>query len=142
MYTGTYDVQSVSGTAIAGGLELSCTFAEGSCAQSCILTVCRMENGKEESCMDIIIGREDTQTSGRIMNLQPGLYVVREVAEVESEGQVTIHNRRSVLELMITTSGLFKLHISGYAPYILLCRKPSYRWHIKFYIFHSNRHRY
>ena len=46
----TYDVQSVSGTsrAIPGGLELDCTFAEGSQAQSCILTVCRLENGMEE----------------------------------------------------------------------------------------------
>ena len=36
----TYDVQSVSGRAISGGLNLSCMFAEGLQAQICILTVC------------------------------------------------------------------------------------------------------
>ena len=101
----------MSGTAIAGGLELSCTFAEGSKAQSCILTVCKMENGAAVSCMNIAINREDPQTSGQITNLQPGLYVVREVAEVESKGRVTTLSRRDVLELMITTtSGMLKLH--------------------------------
>ena len=103
MYVDTYDVQSVSGTAIAGGLELSCIFAEGSHAQSCIVTVCRIDDGVEESYknMMITISRNDPQT---IIHLQPGLYTVREVAEVESDGQVTIHGRAdvTVLELVIT----------------------------------------
>ena len=53
--------------------------------------------------MNITINRdsEDPQTSVRITNLQPGLYVVREVAEVESDGQVTTLSRRNVLELII-----------------------------------------
>ena len=101
----TYDVQSVSGTAIAGGLELSCTFAEGSQAQSCILTIYRtmpLENGMEMFAMNITISRENPQTSGRVSNLELGEYVVREVAEVESDGQVTTHRRRDVLKLVIT----------------------------------------
>ena len=116
LFTGTYDVQSVSGTAIAGGLELSCTFAEGSHAQSCILTVCRMENySVAGSCMSININRdsEDPQTSVRIMNLQPGLCVVREVAEVESDGQITTLSRRNVLELIISPPPIVNSTIPG-----------------------------
>ena len=101
----TYDVQSVSGIAIAGGLELSCTFAEGSQAQSCTLTIYKtmsLENGMEIFIVNITIGRENPQISGRVSNLELGEYVVREVAEVESDGQVTIHKRRDVLKLVIT----------------------------------------
>ena len=103
--TDTYDVQSVSGTAIAGGLELSCTFAEGSQTQSCILTIYKtmsLENGMEMFTVNITISRENPQTSGRVSNLELGEYVVREVAEVESDGQVTTHRRRDVLKLVIT----------------------------------------
>ena len=93
----------MSGRAIAGGLELSCTFAERSQAQSCILTVYRVfENGMELFVANISISRVNPQTSGRVLNLEVGEYVVREVAEVESDGQVTIHRRRDVLELSIT----------------------------------------
>ena len=56
--------------------------------------------------MDIIINRDDPQISRRIMNLQPGLYVTREVVEVESDGQMTIIKRTNVLELMVTESPL------------------------------------
>ena len=52
--------------------------------------------------MNISISRVNSQTSGRVLNLAVGEYVVREVAEVESDGQVTIHGRRDVLELSIT----------------------------------------
>ena len=60
----TYDVQSVSGTAIAGGLELTCTFAEGSQAQHCILIIYRtLENGVGTFIANIIIlGRNAYQT--------------------------------------------------------------------------------
>ena len=103
----TYDVQSVSGTAIAGGLELSCIFAEGSQAQSCILTIYRILNSETRKSMEIFIAnvtisRENAQTSGQVLSLELGEYVVREVAEVESDGQVTIHRRRDVLSLVIT----------------------------------------
>ena len=124
----------MGGTAIAGGLELRCTFAEGSQAQSCILTVCRLESGALISCMNITINREDPQRSGQIMNLQPGLYVVREVAEVESDGRVTTLNRRDVLELMsllITTTsiipGMLKLCRYSNNHYFLF-RKPNNWW--------------
>ena len=101
----TYDVQSVSGIAIAGGLELSCMFAEGSQAQSCTLTIYKtmsLENGMEMFTVNITISRENPQTSGRVSNLELGEYVVREVAEVETDGQVTTHKRRDVLKLVIT----------------------------------------
>ena len=97
----TYDVQSVSGRAIPGGLNLSCTFVEGSQAQSCILTVC-IDGTRPEICRSINVSREDPQTSGHLIGLEPGLYTVREVAEIESDGQVTVHIRRDVLKLQIT----------------------------------------
>ena len=95
------------GSALADGLELSCIFAEGSQAQSCILKVCRVKNGTvvHVPCKNITISREDqAQPNGQLTNLQPGVYVVREVAEVESDGQVTIHRTKDVLELVITES--------------------------------------
>ena len=92
----------MNGTVLPGGLEFNCIFAEGSQAQSCILTVCRMENGIEESCMNITISREDNTESQQISNLQPGLYTVREVIEVENDGQLTIHRKKNVLELSVT----------------------------------------
>ena len=95
----------MSGRAIAGGLELSCTFAEGSQAQSCILTVCRMENSMEDCCRNLTINRESPQQSGQVTGLQPGLYTLRNVIEVESDGSKTIHERTNVLlQLNITES--------------------------------------
>ena len=92
----------MSGRAIPGGLELNCTFAEGSRAQSCILTVCRLENGMEECCMNLTIVRENLQQSGQLTGLQPGLYTVKNVTEVESNGSVTLHRRTDELQLTIT----------------------------------------
>ena len=97
----------MSGRDIANGLELNCTFAEGSHAQSCILTVCRMAIDITESCWNITISREDSQTSAQQTDLQPGVYVVRGVAEVESDGRITIHGRSDVLNLMITPATTF-----------------------------------
>ena len=96
----------MSGRAIADGLELSCTFAEGSQAQNCILTIYRtLENGME---LFISIIRENPQTSGRVLNLGVGEYVVREMAEVESDGQITIHRRRhNMLKLLVTEPAPF-----------------------------------
>ena len=94
----------MSGIVLPGGLELSCTFGEGSQSQSCILTVCRTENGITEFCKNITINREENIESGQINNLQPGLYTVREVAEVENNGQLTIHRKKNVLELRVTES--------------------------------------
>ena len=94
----TYDVQSVSGRAIPGGLELDCTFAEGSQAQSCILTVRRLENGIEEYCMNLTIVRENPQQSGQLT----GVYTVKNVAEIESDGSVTLLRR--IVELKVSLS--------------------------------------
>ena len=80
----------MSGRTIPGGLNLSCTFAEGSQAQSCILTVCT-DSTEPEICRSINVSRRDPQTSGHLIGLEPGLYTVREVAEIESDGQVTVH---------------------------------------------------
>ena len=98
----TYDVQSVSGRAIPGGLELDCTFAEGSRAQRCILTVCRLENGMEEYCMNLTIVRESLQQSGQLTGLQPGLYMIKKVTEVESDDSLTLLRRIIDLKLAIT----------------------------------------
>ena len=92
----------MSGRAIPGGLELSCTFAEGSQAQSCILTVCRMENGTEESCKNVTISREESTEGQEIKHFRPGLYIIIKVAEVENNGELTIHRKRNVLELRVT----------------------------------------
>ena len=97
----------MNGSAIAGGLELSCTFADGSQAQSCILTVCKMENDiiAEGSCMNTTITRDlqSLTSSGQVTNLQPGLYTISEVAEAESDDVVTIlRSAGQVLRLMIT----------------------------------------
>ena len=92
----------MSGRAVAGGLELSCTFAAGSQAQSCILTVCRLENGMEEYCRNVTINRARLQGSGQLTGLQPGLYTLKNVIEVESDGSMTIRGRTAVLQLNIT----------------------------------------
>ena len=87
--TGTYDVQAVSIDSIPGGLELSCTFANGSQARSCVLTVCRVENEviDEGSCVNAtIIRNENTATK---MVDQLGEYRIREIAEIESDGEMT-----------------------------------------------------
>ena len=51
---------------------------------------------------NVSIGREKPQASGQVSNLRLGEYVVREVAEVESDSKVTIHRRRDVLKLVLT----------------------------------------
>jgi hypothetical protein len=56
----------------------------------------------EEYCMDLTIVRENLQQSGQLTGLQPGLYTVRNVTEVESDGSMTLHRRRDELQLNIT----------------------------------------
>ena len=119
MCTGTHDVQSVNGSAIAGGLKLSCTFADGSQVQSCILTVCKMENDiiVEGSCMNTTITRDpqSLKSSGQVTNLQPGLYTISEVTEVENDGAVTIlRPTGEALQFMITE--LPPSTAPGYSP--------------------------
>ena len=86
---------------MTGGVELSCTFADGSQAQSCILTICKMENGFEGSCWNITISRAESTKGQQVANLQPGLYTIIKVAEVESNGQLTIHKKINILELRV-----------------------------------------
>ena len=90
--SGTYDVQSVNITALPGGLELSCTFVSGSQAQSCLLTVCRVEDGS--SCIpNTTLTRNDSGSptfTKLVTNLPPGMYTIRQVAEVERDGEVTV----------------------------------------------------
>ena len=93
----------MSGRAIPGGLELDCIFADGSQAQSCTLTISRLlEGGMDRFVVNVSISRVNSHSSGQVLNLDLGEYVVREVAEVESDGQVTTHRRRSILTLLIT----------------------------------------
>ena len=94
----------MSGRTIPGGLELDCIFAERSQAQSCILTVCRLEDSVEEYCMNLTIVRENLQQSGQLTGLQPGLYMIKNVTEIESDGSVTLHRRTDALQLTITES--------------------------------------
>ena len=87
--TGTYDVQAVSIESIPGGLELSCTFASGSQARSCVLTVCRVENEviDEGSCVNITITRNENTATKMVDQL--GEYRIREIAEIERDGEMT-----------------------------------------------------
>ena len=85
---GTYDIQAVDISALPGGLELSCTFAHGSQARGCMLKVCRDKG----SCVNITITRSAqalTSSTTHDVN-QPGLYSIREVIEVESDGETTV----------------------------------------------------
>jgi hypothetical protein len=56
----------------------------------------------EEYCMDINIVRENLQQSGQLTGLQPGLYTVNNVIEVESDGSMTLHRRTDSLQVIIT----------------------------------------
>ena len=84
---GTYDVQAVSIGSIPGGLELSCTFASGSQARSCVLTVCRVVVNEFIACLNITITRNDNTVTKMVDQL--GEYRIREVAEIESDGEMT-----------------------------------------------------
>ena len=89
--------------AIAGGLELNCVFAEGSQAQSCILTIYMiLEGGMDTIIASVSINRGNSQENRQVLNLDLGEYVVRSVAEVESDGQVTTHRRRDILKVSVT----------------------------------------
>ena len=95
---GTYDVQSVSGSAMAEGRELNCIFAEGSQAQGCILMICN-----SSLCINVTI-RRDSQSNfiEQVNQLQFGDYTVTAVAEIEEDGKVTSLRTKDALELMIT----------------------------------------
>ena len=116
----------MSGRAIAGGLELSCIFAEGSQAQSCILSIYRIpEIGTDRFIVNVSISRGDSRSSGQVVNLELGEYVIREVAEIESDGQVTVHNRRDILTLMVNesapaTTSESTTQIPGYLYYLCM----------------------
>ena len=74
-----------------GGLELSCTFVNGSQAQSCVLTVCRVEDGSSCLLTTTITRNGGSLTfTEQVANLPPGMYTIRQVAEVERDGEVTV----------------------------------------------------
>jgi hypothetical protein len=56
----------------------------------------------EEYCMDLTIVRENLQQSEQVTGLEPGLYTVKNVIEVESDGSVTLHTRTDALRFNIT----------------------------------------
>ena len=86
---GTYDVQSVNISALAGGLELSCTFVSGSQAQSCLLTVCSVEDCSVNTTVNIT-RNGGSLTFAKEVSLQAGMYTIGQVAEKESGGEVTV----------------------------------------------------
>ena len=91
MHAGTYDVQSVGSRIIAGSnlLELNCTFMRGSHARSCRLTLC-----EQSSCSNVSIARHRNQqiSTKTITDFisGSGTYTITEVAEIESDGTVTL----------------------------------------------------
>ena len=96
---GTYDVQSVSGSATAEGRELNCIYAEGSQAQSCVLLICN-----SSLCILSVIIPRDYQSNfiEQVNQLQFGDYTIIAVAEIDEDGEVTSLRTRAALELMIT----------------------------------------
>ena len=84
-------MKSVNITAIPGGLELSCTFVNGSQAQSCLLTVCRVEDGSSCTQNTTITRNGGSLTFTKLVtNVPSGMYTIRQVAEVERDGEVTV----------------------------------------------------
>ena len=85
-HAGTSNIQSISGSVIGEGLELSCTFANRSQTQSCILSVCRLENVNHRgSCINVTIPRDNHSltSSEQLTNLSPGQYVVSLVGQMD-----------------------------------------------------------
>ena len=105
VHVGTYDIQSVSGSAIVGGLEISCTFATGSQARSCVLTI----SGLVDDCnwitnQNVTIARSNNLlTSSRQKTVFClGVYTITEVFEVESDGTVTTVESVGPLQIEVT----------------------------------------
>ena len=99
--TGTYDVQAVTLTPqTSGGLEVSCTFMDGSVASGCEITLCRMGQADDTVCMNITLQRDSPSTLVEIS----GNYSITQVVEVESDGQrVTVdlqYNQGSLVALV------------------------------------------
>ena len=95
----------MSGSPIAGGLELSCTFATGSQARSCVLTVCRVEDNSilKESCTYSTISRNNNLLTS--VKHEPistsGMYGIVQVGEVESNGRVTVVELMSEISIYL-----------------------------------------
>ena len=63
----------------------------GSQAQSCLLTVCRVEDASSCVLSAIITRNSGSLTfTKQVTNLPPGMYTIRQVAEVERDGDVTV----------------------------------------------------
>ena len=129
---GTYDIESGYISAIPGGLELGCTFVSGSQAQSCLVTVCRAENGS--SCIaNITITRNGGSLSfaEQITNLPSGMYTIRQVAEVERDGEITVVRSIAVGEAVnvtdvINTSGTLSTPAGNHKKGIIIIPNHNY----------------
>ena len=114
MHTGSYDVQEVDVSAVAGGLILSCTFATGSEAHGCQLRVCQRGSGDtviQNSCQDVTILREPGPSTIMLRDLELGIYTIMEVTKIERDGNETVLNLEAlqltdveVIEEVPTTS--------------------------------------
>ena len=105
--SGSNSIESVSGSVIDEGLELSCAFANGSQTQSCILTVCRLKNSTtdKELCINVTIPRDSQShmSSKRLTNLHLGQYVISLVGQINCDGGVTVLRTTSVSITLIIT---------------------------------------
>ena len=93
----------MSGSATPVARELSCTYADGSQVQGCIVMICNII--PVAPCPNVTITR-DSQSNEQVNNLPPGMYTVTAVAEIEEDGKVTSLRTRDALELMIIFSPL------------------------------------
>ena len=77
---GTYDVQSVSISQIAGtmSLRVGCTFVMNALAEGCQLTVCRRGS---DACINPQVSPDTPHMN--LTDLQPGNYIISQVVEVE-----------------------------------------------------------
>ena len=77
----------------------------GSQAQSCLLTVCTVEDGS--SC---IPNTTITRNGGsltfteEVNDLPPGMYTIRQVTEVERDGEVTVVRGIALREVYVTSA--------------------------------------
>ncbi len=98
---GTYDVQEVTLSSQGGGRELglSCSFLVGSLANGCRLTLCRMVGEVDpQTCTEETLPRE--APTRVLSNLEVGMHVITEVADIESDGSINIIDDISFLGVL------------------------------------------
>ena len=85
---GTYYLQGIHIISkVDGTVGLKCMFAQGSQLQKCQVTLCQKDNGS--NCQNI-------NNNGKILtdlsSLPPGLYTIREAAQLTSDGRVVVRH--------------------------------------------------